>query len=109
MSKVLPILSKAELLALLPATTQPVKLLRTGDSAVKITPEHALLLVSRGTFAGEGSPKRIKKIWEIEPTVGSVGAEVERKSTPWTLCYRTLDSACLPPSVEWLNTRLSGG
>ena len=67
----------------------PVKLL-DGPTGYKVPASHAARLVSRGTYTWGGTLHRIRWIRSI------------LIYSPWQRCYRTSESAVLPPTVEWL-------
>lgn len=94
-----PITNRIELLAALGKTTEQVKLLRAGDSTIRVSPAAAMQMVARGTFEGGSNGKRVKYIREI-----SVRGKCNFK---WTACYRTTSAAVLPPSVDYMNSRLT--
>ena len=76
-----------------------MKWVRKGSVTVRISPDMALCIARGGTYEGTGTNRRVRIIREV----------ITRKLLPFVPCYRTTESATLPPSVEYLNRTRGGG
>ena len=73
----------------------PVKLLLSDGQAKKISAVLALRMVRATDHQGGGTGTRVRWIKVIP-------------AAPWAHCYRTAEAPVVQPSIEWLNSRLSG-
>jgi hypothetical protein len=85
------------LLVALRRTTKPVKVIDHGRVTAELTPAQALELVTGRThWHGCGTKRKISAI-EFRPPLP--------QRSVWQECWRTVEAAVLPPSIDWLLSR----